>query len=93
EGASLSASLSAGHGGRSVIPPVVVHMIGIGEKSGELGPMLVAAADTYEKELEAGIKATLGMLEPLLIVVMGVVVGFIVLAILLPLFELNQVVT
>lgn len=87
-GSSLSASLkSAG-----LLPPVVVHMIGVGERSGSLDEMLLKTADAYDAEFENGVKKSLSLLEPVLILVMGLVVGFIVLAMLLPIFELNQVI-
>lgn len=87
-GGSLSASL-----GRSgAVPPLLTHMTGVGERGGNLDEMLLKAADTYDNEFEAGLKRVTALAEPLLVLVMGLVVGFIVLAILLPIFELNQVV-
>ncbi|MBZ0220488.1 MAG: type II secretion system F family protein [Candidatus Methylomirabilis sp.] len=74
------------------IPPLVIHMIKVGEKSGSLDDMLLRAAEGYEAELQAGIKKTMSLIEPALILAMGAVVGFIVLTILLPIFELNQVI-
>jgi len=88
EGSALSASLRK-HGG---LPPIAVHMISIGEKSGKLDEMLLKTADSYELEFQSGVKRTLNLLEPLLILAMGVIVGIIVLAILLPIFELNQII-
>jgi len=70
----------------------VVHMIGVGERSGSLDDMLLKTADAYDAEFENGVKKSLSLLEPVLILVMGLVVGFIVLAMLLPIFELNQVI-
>lgn len=87
-GAPLSASLR----NSGTLPPVVVHMIGVGERSGTLDEMLIRTADTYDAEFENGVKKSLSLLEPALILVMGIVVGFIVLAMLLPIFELNQVI-
>jgi len=87
-GAALSASLKA----TGLLPPVVVHMIGVGERSGSLDDMLLKTADAYDAEFENGVKKSLSLLEPILILVMGLVVGFIVLAMLLPIFELNQVI-
>lgn len=87
-GAPLSASLRSS----GALPPVVVHMIGVGERSGNLDEMLIRTADAYDAEFENGVKKSLALLEPALILVMGLVVGFIVLAMLLPIFELNQVV-
>ncbi len=73
-------------------PPIAVQMISVGEQSGELEAMLNKIADIYERETEAQIMAMTSMLEPVMILVMGVSVGFIVFAILLPIFEMNQLV-
>jgi general secretion pathway protein F len=74
-----------------VFPPLVVHMVAVGERSGQLEAMLGKAADAYDNEVENAVTSLTTVLEPLLIVFMGVVVLFIVLAILLPIFELNPV--
>lgn len=88
EGAALSASLKK-HG---AVPPIAVHMISVGEKSGNLDEMLLKTADSYALEFQTGVKRSLNLLEPLLILAMGLVVGLIVLAILLPIFELNRII-
>ncbi|HEV7166171.1 MAG TPA: type II secretion system inner membrane protein GspF [Gammaproteobacteria bacterium] len=88
EGTSISKSL----GSSGLFPPIVVHLIASGESSGELDAMLERAASNQERELETLIATMLGILEPLLILAMGVVVLLIVLAILLPIFDLNQLV-
>ena len=88
EGASLSESLK----GAQVIPGLLNHMIAIGERSGRLDSLLLTTARAYEKEFETAVARALSLLEPLLILTMGLVVGFIVLSILLPIFELNQIV-
>jgi len=67
-----------------------VQMIAVGERSGELEPMLLKVADTYEHQVDMAIGRMLSLLEPIMILVMGVAVGFIVLAILLPIFEASQ---
>jgi len=88
EGAPIGKSLSqSGH-----FPPLVIHLISSGEASGELDMMLGRAAQNQEREIDGLIAALLGILEPALIVAMGAVVLTIVLAILLPIFELNQLV-
>jgi len=74
-------------------PPMTVHLIKSGESSGKLNEMLERAAETQERELETRIAMVVGVFEPLLIVTMGAVVLTIVLAILLPIFELNQLVS
>ena len=87
EGRSLSGSLKDA----TIIPGILTQMIAIGERSGRLENILLKAADTYEKDFERSVNRALAMLEPMLILIMGIVVGFIVLAILLPIFELNQI--
>jgi general secretion pathway protein F len=71
---------------------MTVHLIRSGESSGKLNEMLERAAETQERELETRISMVVALFEPLLIVTMGAVVLTIVLAILLPIFELNQLV-
>jgi len=74
------------------IPPVVIQMIAVGEQSGELESMLNKIADIYEGEVESQIMAMTSMLEPVMILIMGVFVGFIVISILLPIFEMSQMI-
>jgi general secretion pathway protein F len=87
-GASLAISLAKSRW----FPPIVIQMISVGEQSGELENMLDKVADVYERETESKIMAMTSMLEPVMILVMGVVVGFIVISILLPIFEMNQMI-
>ncbi|GIW39551.1 MAG: type II secretion system protein GspF [Candidatus Binatia bacterium] len=75
-----------------LFPPLLVHMIAVGERSGELEEMLARAADSYDNEVETSIASLTSIMEPVIILVMGAVVLFIVLAILVPIFELNQLV-
>jgi general secretion pathway protein F len=75
-----------------LFPPLLIHMIAVGEKSGELESMLARAADAYDSEVEASVSALSSIMEPMLVIFMGAVVLFIVMAILLPIFELNQLV-
>ena len=86
EGGSLSRSL----GKTRLFPPMVIHLIASGENSGHLDTMLMRASDMQTRELESWVKIFTSLLEPLLIVLMGLVVLFIVLSILLPIFEMNQ---
>jgi general secretion pathway protein F len=67
-------------------------MIAVGETSGRLEEMLQNVADAYDSEVENSVAALVSLLEPVMIIVMGLTVGFIVLAILLPIFEMNQMV-
>ena len=64
-------------------------MIQVGEQSGALEEMLYKIADVYENEMEANIMRMTSLLEPIMIVVMGVVMGFIILSICLPIFEIE----
>jgi len=73
-----------------VFPPVVFHMIAVGEASGNIEDGLLNVADAYDNEVESSVEALTSLLEPVMILVLGAVVGFIVLAILLPIFEINQ---
>jgi len=73
-------------------PSIVVQMISVGEQSGELETMLSKIADTYDRDVESQIMAMTSMLEPVMILVMGLIVGFVVISILLPIFEMNQMI-
>jgi len=75
-----------------VFPDLSIQMIQVGEQSGNLEEMLKKIADVYETEVESRVLAMTSLLEPVMILVMGVVVGFIVLSICLPIFEMNQLV-
>lgn len=77
-------------GGR--FPPIVTHMIAVGERSGQLEEMLLHVADAYDQQIEVRVGALTSILEPLLIVVMGGVVGGIAFAILMPLLQLNEMI-
>ncbi len=88
EGGRLHAAMNkTGH-----FSPMLVHMISVGEESGELEKMLDKAASHHEREMNTMIIAATSLLEPALIIIMGGVVLLIVLAILLPIFEMNQLV-
>lgn len=75
-----------------LFPPIVIHMIAVGEKSGNLEDMLLKITEAYDSEVESAVQGLTALLEPIMILVMGVVVGFIVLSILLPIFEMNQII-
>ena len=74
-------------------PPMMVSLISSGESSGNLDDMLARAANIQEREIASILSTTLGLLGPIMILVMGGVVLFIVLATLLPVFDLNQLVS
>jgi type IV pilus assembly protein PilC len=71
-----------------VFPPMVGHMVSVGEESGQLEAMLTKVADFYEAEVDTKVKALTSLIEPAMIVVVGGMVGFIVIAMYLPLFDL-----
>lgn len=73
-------------------PPMVTHMIAIGEKSGQLEQMLENVSRAYESDVETKLQTMTSLLEPLVIVVMGGMVGFIAMAILMPLVQMNEMV-
>lgn len=75
-----------------IFPQLSIQMIQVGEQSGELEKMLNKIADIFEKEVETSILRLTSYLEPVMILVMGCVVGFIVLSICLPIFEMNQLI-
>ena len=75
-----------------LFPPLLTRMIAVGERSGELEPMLERVADAYEQDVENSLAGLTAVLEPIMILVMGGVMIFVVLAILLPIFEINSLV-
>jgi len=88
EGAPIARSLGA----RKLFPPMLIHLVASGETSGALESMLERAADNQERELDGLVNTAVGVLGPLMILLMGGFVFVIVLALLLPIFELNQLV-
>ena len=89
EGMSLSRALARS----KLFPPILTHLIASGEASGRLGSMLERAAQQQEREMQNRIALLTGILEPALIVVMGGVVMLVVLAILMPIIDINQLLT
>jgi len=86
EGATITTPLARG----GVFPATVIQMISVGEQSGNLEGMLFKIADTYEAEIETRITTLTSLLEPVLILALGALVGFVVLAVLLPIFEMSH---
>jgi len=86
EGSSLSASLRR----VNIFPPMVVYMSAVGESTGKLDVMLTKAADHLETEFETFTSTAIGLLEPLIVVAMGGIVAMIMLAILMPILQLNS---
>jgi len=85
EGAGLSASLEG-------LPPVFLELVSTGERSGNLAGVLNTAADGYEADFDRMVQRSLALVEPVMILTMAVVVGFIVFSVLLPMFQLNQII-
>ena len=75
-------------GEHDVFPPMVAHMVSVGEESGQLEHMLGKIADFYEAEVDAKIRSLTALIEPLMIMFVGGVVGFIVISMYLPIFSL-----
>jgi general secretion pathway protein F len=88
EGEEMSLSLKQS----GLFPSVVLEMVSVGERSGDLGKMLEKVATTLENEVEAELRSLLSLLEPVMILIMGVGVGFIAVSILLPILEMSQIV-
>lgn len=74
----------------NLFPQMVVQMIGVGEETGSLDTMLIKIADFYDQEVDTAVKGLTSMIEPLIMVFMGVVIGFIVIAMFMPMFELGD---
>jgi len=75
-----------------IFPPVVVNMVAVGEKSGQLEEMLNRVSKIMEAELDSALKKLMSLFEPIMILLMGGIVAFIVVSILLPIFEMNQLI-
>jgi len=85
-------NLAAAMGQHKVFPPMLVRMVAAGEQTGKVDVMLEKISDFYDEEIEATLAALTSLIEPLLIVFLGVVVGTIVICMFLPIFKLNQIV-
>jgi general secretion pathway protein F len=73
-----------------LFPPVVVQMVAVGEKSGELEKMLLKISDSFDRTVETRITALMALMEPVIILAMGLIIGFIVIAIMLPMLEMSS---
>ena len=79
--------------GEGIFPPMVTRMISVGEETGELDTMLARTADFYEAEVDATVKALTSIMEPLMIVVVGAIVGGIIVAMYLPMFRVFELIS
>lgn len=89
EGAAFGSSL----GQTGIFPPLVVRMVSVGEEAGKIEVMLSKVADMYDTEVDGMLATLTSLLEPVMILIMGVVMGFIVFAILLPVLNLTSVIS
>ena len=87
EGKAMSRSLDE----TEIFPPLAIHMIGVGEETGRLDEMLIKVAETYEENVQTAVKRFVSLLEPMIILIMGMVVGFIVISMLLAIFSINEI--
>ena len=74
----------------NVFPPLALSMIRVGEETGQLDEMLLKVADSYEKSLKQAVRRFISFLEPVLILIMGVVIGFIVVSMLMAVFSITE---
>ena len=86
KGESLSKALSI------VFPPLIINMVETGQQTGELAKMMNSVADFYEKEADRKISIFLKLFEPAIIIALGITIGFIVISVLLPIFEINSII-
>jgi general secretion pathway protein F len=91
DGVKRGGTIAVGMQEHPVFPSLAVHMVRVGEESGRLEDMLLKVADTFEAEVRTDLKRVLGLLEPAVILAMGVLVAFIVVAMLLAIFSINEV--
>ena len=89
---NIGTSLAQSMQNSGVFPPMAVQMTAIGEESGSLDSMLSKVADYFEREVDETVDALASLIEPMIMVVLGVIIGGIVIAIYLPIFKLGQVV-
>jgi general secretion pathway protein F len=87
EGKGISKTLEE----TEVFPALAVHMIGVGEETGRLDEMLIKVAESYEENVQTALKRFVSLLEPLIILLMGGIVGFIVISMLLAIFSINEI--
>ena len=83
-------SLSGPIAGNPIFPPMVGHMVAVGEETGQLEHMMTKIADFYEAEVDAKVKALTALIEPIMIVFVGGIVGFIVISMYLPMFSIYE---
>jgi type II secretory pathway component PulF len=90
DGVKRGGTIASGMQEHTAFPPLAIHMVRVGEETGRLEEMLLKVAETFETDVRAELKRVLGLLEPAIILVMGVIVAFIVVAMLLAIFSIND---
>ena len=91
DGVKRGGTIATGMREHTAFPALAVHMVRVGEETGRLEEMLLKVADTFETDVRIELKRVLGLLEPAIILGMGVLVAFIVVAMLLAIFSINDV--
>jgi general secretion pathway protein F len=91
EGVKRGAGLSVPMGQSGVFPALALHMVRVGEETGRLEEMLLKVAETFEADVRRAVKRLIGLLEPSIILTMGLLVGFIVVAMLMAIFSINEI--
>jgi general secretion pathway protein F len=90
DGVKRGGTIASGMKEHTAFPALAVHMVRVGEETGRLEEMLLKTADTFETDVRSEMKRVLGLLEPIIILSMGVIVAFIVVAMLLAIFSINE---
>ena len=90
-GVKQGAGLSAPMGQSGVFPPLALHMVRVGEETGRLEEMLLKVAESFEADVRSAVKRLIGLLEPAIILTMGLLVGFVVVAMLMAIFSINEI--
>jgi general secretion pathway protein F len=90
EGVKRGGTVATGMTELAMFPPLATHMVRVGEETGRLEEMLLKVADTFETDVRTELKRVIGLLEPAIILAMGVLVGFIVVAMMLAIFSINE---
>jgi general secretion pathway protein F len=91
EGAKRGEGVARPMQASGVFPPLILHLVAVGEETGKLDTMLIQVADIYEKEVRTAVKALVSVFEPVMILVMGLLIGTVVLSMLTAIFSINEV--
>src|SRR5256886_17184388 len=91
DGVKRGGTIAVGMQAEGRFPALAVHMVRVGEETGRLEEMLLKVAETFENDVRVELKRVLGLLEPAMILGMGVLVAFIVVAMLLAIFSINEI--